>query len=263
MGCTPQQLGREPEARFESVRPGCPFEREDASGAIHRQLEEFGYMVMVRVLLSFLFAFALVGCADSERRLATAYDKTLVGAATGAVVGGVTGAVLAKKDRKGVPLGAAVGAAAGAAIGYLFDRQEEEFKQVLAREQEAGRVEVERVRDDLLKITLQNEILFDFDRADIKPAFAPTLDKLAQILIKYDRSFATVVGHTDSIGSEAYNEGLSLRRAQAVVDALVARGVPRARLVAEGRGEREPRAPNDSEAGRQLNRRVEIFVAPA
>ncbi|MCS6878258.1 MAG: OmpA family protein [Geminicoccaceae bacterium] len=214
---------------------------------------------LVSVLLVLLF---LSGCADGERRLGTAYDKTVIGAATGAVVGGVTGAVLAKKDRKGVPLGAAVGAAVGAGIGYLFDRQEEEFKSTLAREREAGRVEVERVREDLLKITLQNEILFDFDRADIKPAFAPTLDKLAGVLIKYDRSFATVVGHTDAVGSEAYNEGLSLRRARAVVDALIARGVPASRLSAEGRGEREPRATNATEAGRQLNRRVEIFVTP-
>ncbi|MCL6607877.1 MAG: OmpA family protein [Geminicoccaceae bacterium] len=118
------------------------------------------------------------------------------------------------------------------------------------------------MRDDLLKITLQNEILFDFARADIKPAFAPTLDKLAGVLRKYDRSFATVVGHTDSIGSEAYNQALSLRRAEAVVDALVARGVPAGRLSAAGRGESEPRADNATEAGRQLNRRVEIFVSP-
>lgn len=203
----------------------------------------------------------LAGCAGSEERLGT-YDKTVIGAATGAVVGGVAGAVLDKKDRRGVPIGAAVGAAVGAGIGYLFDRQEEEFEAALAREQAAGRAEVERVREDLLKITLQNEVLFDFDKAEIKPAFGPALDKLAAVLVKYDRSFATVIGHTDSIGSETYNQALSERRAQAVVDALVARGVPAGRLSAAGRGEREPRADNASEAGRQLNRRVEILVSP-
>jgi outer membrane protein OmpA-like peptidoglycan-associated protein len=216
---------------------------------------------MPRSLAALAALLLLAGCAGSEERLGT-YDKTVIGAATGAVVGGVAGAVLDKKDRRGVPIGAAVGAAIGGGIGYLFDRQEEDFKAVLAREQEAGRAEVERVRDDLLKITLQNEILFDFARADIKPAFAPTLDKLAGVLRKYDRSFATVVGHTDSIGSEAYNQALSLRRAEAVVDALVARGVPAGRLSAAGRGESEPRADNATEAGRQLNRRVEIFVSP-
>lgn len=218
----------------------------------------FAMRVPLVVLLS---AALLAGCAGSEERLGT-YDKTVIGAATGAVLGGVAGAVLDKKDRRGVPIGAAVGAAVGGGIGYLFDRQEEEFKTVLAREQEAGRVEVERVRDDLLKITMQNEVLFDFAKADIKPAFAPTLDKLAAVLVKYDRSVATVVGHTDSIGSEAYNQALSLRRAEAVVDALVARGVPAARLSAAGRGKSEPRADNATEAGRQLNRRVEIFVSP-
>jgi outer membrane protein OmpA-like peptidoglycan-associated protein len=216
---------------------------------------------MPRSLAALAALLLLAGCAGSEERLGT-YDKTVIGAATGAVVGGVAGAVLDKKDRRGVPIGAAVGAAIGGGIGYLFDRQEEDFKAVLAREQEAGRIEVERVRDDLLKITMQNEILFDFAKADIKPAFAPTLDKLAGVLRKYDRSFATVVGHTDSIGSEAYNQALSLRRAEAVVDALVARGVPASRLSAVGRGESEPRADNTTEAGRQLNRRVEIFVSP-
>lgn len=203
----------------------------------------------------------LAGCAGNGQP-AGEYDKTVIGAATGAVIGGVAGAVLDKKDRRGVPIGAAVGAAIGGGIGYLFDRQEQELRAAVAREQEAGRAEVERVRDDLMKITLQNEVLFDFDRAEIKPAFAPTLDRLADVLRKYDRTVVTVVGHTDSLGSEAYNQRLSERRAQAVVDALAARGVPPARMSAAGRGESEPRADNATEAGRQLNRRVEILVSP-
>lgn len=203
----------------------------------------------------------LAGCAGTEQTVGE-YDKTVIGAATGAVIGGVAGAVLDKKDRRGVPIGAAVGAAIGGGIGYLFDRQEQELRAAVAREQEAGRAEVERVREDLLKITLQNEVLFDFGKADIKPAFAPTLDKLAAVLVKYDRSFATVIGHTDAVGSEAFNQRLSERRAEAVVDALAARGVAPGRMSAAGRGEGEPRADNASEAGRQLNRRVEILVTP-
>lgn len=204
---------------------------------------------------------ALAGCAGSEEQLGT-YDKTVAGAAAGAVIGGVAGAVLDKKDSRGVPIGAAVGAAIGGGIGYLFDRQEEEMKAAVAAERAAGQAEVERVRDDLLKITLQSEVLFDFGKAEVKPAFAPTLDKLAGVLVKYDRSFATVIGHTDSIGSESYNQGLSERRAEAVVDALAARGVAPARMSAAGRGESDPRADNTTEAGRQLNRRVEILVTP-
>lgn len=214
-----------------------------------------------RFALPFAALLALAGCAGTERTVGE-YDKTVIGAATGAVIGGVAGAVLDKKDRRGVPIGAAVGAAIGGGIGYLFDRQEQEMRAAVAREQELGRAEVERVRDDLLKITLQNEVLFDFGKAEIKPAFAPTLDKLAAVLVKYDRSFATVIGHTDSIGSEAYNQALSERRAQAVVDALASRGVSPGRMSAAGRGESEPRADNATEAGRQLNRRVEILVSP-
>ncbi len=214
-----------------------------------------------RLSPAFAALLALAGCAGSEQSVGE-YDKTVIGAATGAVIGGVAGAVLDKKDKRGVPIGAAAGAAIGGGIGYLFDRQEQEMRAAVAREREAGRAEVERVRGDLLKITLQNEVLFDFDKAEIKPGFAPTLDKLAAVLVKYDRSFATVIGHTDSIGSEAYNQALSERRAEAVVDALVARGVPAGRLSAAGRGEREPRADNTTEAGRQLNRRVEILVSP-
>ena len=123
--------------------------------------------------------------------------------------------------------------------------------------------EVERVREDLLRITLSNEVSFDFDSAEIKPAFRPTLQRLAEVLIKYDRSRALIVGHTDSVGPEDYNLDLSLRRAEAVRDALVAYGVPPERLSVEGRGEAEPRASNATEAGRQLNRRVEILVSPA
>ncbi len=216
----------------------------------------------MRAPLAVVLAVALLaGCAGTEQTVGE-YDKTVIGAATGAVIGGVAGAVLDKKDRRGVPIGAAVGAAVGGGIGYLFDRQEQELRAAVAREQEAGRAEVERVRDDLLRITLQNEVLFDFGKAEVKPAFAPTLDKLAAVLVKYDRSFATVVGHTDAVGSEAFNQRLSERRAEAVVDALVARGVAPGRMSAAGRGEGEPRADNASEAGRQLNRRVEILVTP-
>ena len=105
-------------------------------------------------------------------------------------------------------------------------------------------------------------MLFDYDSAAIKPAFQPTLRTLADVLGKYDRNQVQVVGHTDSTGSDAYNQALSERRAEAVTQELGYLGVPRAIMTATGRGEREPRAENATEAGRQLNRRVEIFVRP-
>jgi outer membrane protein OmpA-like peptidoglycan-associated protein len=218
---------------------------------------------MLRPLTCALGAVLLLaGCEtapDGTQRVSGAGT----GAAAGAVLGGVLGAVIDDDRRgRGALIGAAAGGALGGGVGYLFDRQQRDFEEALAGEQAARVAEVERVREDLLKISLQNEILFDFARADLKPAFRPTLEKLADVLVKYDRSVATIVGHTDSIGSEAYNEQLSVQRAEAVVGELMALGVPGYRLAAEGRGEREPRADNATEAGRQLNRRVEIFVRP-
>ena len=184
------------------------------------------------------------------------------GAAAGAVIGGVIGAVLDKNDVRGVAVGGAVGAAAGAAVGSIFDRQQKELEETLERERAADEIEIERVRDDLLRINLANEISFETDSSTVSTAFEPTLQKLADVLRKYEQTRALVVGHADSTGSDAYNLDLSERRAWAVSDALERYGVPRTRLAAEGRGESEPRADNATIRGRQLNRRVEILVSP-
>ncbi len=191
-------------------------------------------------------------------------NRTAVGGAIGAVAGGIIGNRLDKKGSRtgGTIAGAVAGAAAGGGIGYLFDKQEREFEQELANEQAANQIEIERVRDDLLKLTLDSEVSFDFDSAAIKPAFAPSLTKLANVLAKYDRNQVTIVGHTDSSGSDAYNQDLSVRRAESVVSELASRGVPSGMMRAEGRGESQPRADNDTESGRQLNRRVEILIQP-
>ncbi len=191
-------------------------------------------------------------------------NKAAVGGAIGAVAGGIIGNRLDKKGSRtgGTIAGAAAGAAVGGGLGYLFDRQEKEFEEELADERAANQIEIERVRDDLLKLTLDSEVSFDYDSAAIKPAFQPSLTKLANVLAKYDRNQVTVVGHTDSTGSDAYNQGLSVRRAEAVVSELVGRGVPPSMLGAEGVGESQPRADNNTEAGRQLNRRVEILIQP-
>jgi len=191
-------------------------------------------------------------------------NKTAVGGAIGAVAGGILGNRLDRKGSRtgGTIAGAVAGAAAGGGIGFLFDKQEKEFEQELAAEQEANQIEIERVRDDLLKLTLDSEVSFDFDSAAIKPAFQPSLTKLANVLAKYDRNQVTVVGHTDSSGAESYNQNLSVQRAESVVDELIGRGVPGGIIRAQGRGENEPRADNNTEAGRQLNRRVEILIQP-
>lgn len=128
--------------------------------------------------------------------------------------------------------------------------------------QARNELKIQQLENETLKIDIASEVSFDFDSADLKPAFTPTLNKVADILQRYPKTVIHVVGHTDSVGSESYNQRLSEQRAQSVVDFLAARGVEPSRLYASGRGELEPRASNDTEAGRQLNRRVELFVKP-
>jgi outer membrane protein OmpA-like peptidoglycan-associated protein len=188
-------------------------------------------------------------------------------AALGAIIGAVAGAVVGgqldddgNRD-KGIILGALVGAASGAGIGHTMDLQEQAFRDELAAEQRRSDVAIERVRDDLLKLTFDNEITFDFNQISIKPSFLNSLTKVSQVMAKYQSS-AQVVGHTDSRGTEAYNQLLSERRAAAVANYLIDSGISASLIDSEGRGEYEPRESNVTEAGRALNRRVELFIRP-
>jgi len=185
-------------------------------------------------------------------------------AKTGAAIGAVTGAIVGHQVSRGSGkwVGAAVGALAGGGVGHYMDNQQVAFERELSSERNAHQMEIERMQDETLKLTVDSEISFDFNRAEIKSSFRPSLDKLASVIEKYNMTVVHVVGHTDSIGSDSYNQSLSERRAQSVADYLASRGISPSRLRTEGRSEREPRATNDTEAGRQLNRRVEIFVKP-
>ncbi len=187
--------------------------------------------------------------------------QTKIGAAVGAAAGAVVGYVV-EKDAGGAVVGAAVGAAAGGGIGYYMDNQQKEMEAALAEEQARHDIEVKRLQDETLKIDISSEISFDFGSAELKPAFMPTLEKVSEILVRYPKTVIHVVGHTDSVGSESYNMNLSRHRAQSVINYFVLQGISQSRLVTVGRGETEPRASNDTEAGRQLNRRVEIYVKP-
>ena len=207
------------------------------------------------VIILTAVALLLSACAENDPN-----RRAKTGAAVGAVAGAVLGNQLDSKSGKWV--GAAVGALAGAAVGNYMDNQQREFEQDLASERSAHQMEVERLKDDTLKLTVDSEVSFDFNKATIKPAFRKSLRKLARVLVKYNRTVVHVVGHTDNVGSDAYNQELSEHRARAVGNFLARHDVPRDRIFTEGRGEREPRATNATEAGRQLNRRVEIFVKP-
>jgi outer membrane protein OmpA-like peptidoglycan-associated protein len=185
------------------------------------------------------------------------------GAKTGAAVGGAAGAVLGHQvgegSGKGTAAGAVVGAIAGAIVGNYMDRQRQDLEQSVGADQG---VTVQPLPDDTLRLDLESEITFDFDSARIKGEFLPTLDRISDVLTRYPNTVVHVVGHTDSMGSEDYNQGLSERRAAAVARELMANGVRADRLRTQGMGERQPRASNDTAQGRAANRRVELFVKP-
>lgn len=211
---------------------------------------------MKQTILIASIAIALAGCAANDPN-----KRTKTGAAVGAAAGTAVG--YAVDDGAGGALaGAAIGALAGAGVGRYMDNQQREMEAALAEEQRRNEMEVQRLQDQSLKIDISNEVSFDFDSAAIKPAFEPSLNKVADVLNRYPKTTVHVIGHTDSKGSESYNQQLSERRAQSVVDYFTRQGVRNSRLVALGRGETQPRATNDTEAGRQLNRRVEIIVKP-
>jgi outer membrane protein OmpA-like peptidoglycan-associated protein len=210
-----------------------------------------------------LLVALLGGCATQGTNPDGSPDRnnTAIGAVVGAVAGAVIGGQLdddGNRDR-GVITGAVVGAAAGAGIGHHMDKQEQAFRDALAAEQRRSEIEIQRVTDDLLKLTFDSEVTFDYDKAVVKSSFRPSLDKIAEVMAKYQSS-ARIVGHTDSTGTAEYNQRLSEQRANAVKQYLVNTGVPNYSLSAEGRGEYEPRESNVTEEGRALNRRVEFFV---
>ena len=189
-----------------------------------------------------------------ERRI----SKAAIGGVGGAVGGYLLGDLLGgKRDRTEKIVGAGIGAVAGAGIGAYMDAQEKKL-----REKTAGTgVDVVRDGDNLL-VRMPSGITFATDSAAVQPQFQPTLNEVATVLAEYPKTYLDIYGHTDSTGSEAYNQGLSERRAQSVTTYLAGRGLQTARMAAKGFGEMQPIASNETEAGRQTNRRVEIKIAP-
>jgi outer membrane protein OmpA-like peptidoglycan-associated protein len=202
---------------------------------------------------------ATAGCVTNPDTGNQRVSRTAVGAIAGALGGYLLGDVVGgRHDRAERIIGAGIGAVAGGAIGNYMDRQEAEL-----RRQTAGTgVDVIRQGDDLL-LRMPSGITFDYDRSDIKPQFRQTLNEVAGTLRNYNQTYVDVLGHTDTTGSAEYNQGLSLRRAQSVADYLAAQGVAPARMATRGYGESAPLyLPDDTEAKRAANRRVEIKVVP-
>lgn len=175
------------------------------------------------------------------------------GAAAGAILGGVIGNNTGGSTAKGAIIGAVVGGTAGALIGRRMDRQAEELESDLAN------ASVERVGEGI-QVTFDSGLLFDFDSSELRNEARANLADLAASLESYPETEVLVVGHTDSQGSDTYNQALSERRAESAKLYLVRQGIAPSRIEALGRGETEPVAGNDSEAGRQENRRVEVAI---
>jgi outer membrane protein OmpA-like peptidoglycan-associated protein len=191
-----------------------------------------------------------------ERRVSKAAIGAVLGGGAGYLLGDLIGG---RRDRTERIVGAGIGAIAGGAAGAYMDRQEQEL-----RRQTAGSgVVIEREGDELL-LTMPAGITFAFDRSDVQPQFQPVLNEVAQTLQAYPQTLIDVYGHTDSTGTEAYNQALSERRARSVADYLAARGVQPVRIATQGYGETRLLVdPERTEADRQANRRVEIRIVPA
>ena len=194
-------------------------------------------------------AMLMAGCADMQ------LSETQKGTAIGAGVGALAGAAIGR-DTKGAVIGAGVGALGG----YVWSKHMQDKKLAMERATMGSGVQVSQTADNQLKLNIPSDISFDTGRADIKPNLRPILDQFASGLSGQPNTEVRIIGHTDSQGTDAVNDPLSMQRAQAAKQYLAARGVDPNRIAVAGRGEREPIADNSTEAGRARNRRVEIFL---
>jgi outer membrane protein OmpA-like peptidoglycan-associated protein len=201
-----------------------------------------------------LTAFLVIGsvgasaCASLNKK----EEGAIIGAAAGGAIGGVIGNQTGS-TAKGAIIGAVVGGAAGAIIGHQMDQQAKELSQTIKG------ATVERVGEGI-QVTFASGLLFAFDSDVIQAAAGTNLSELASSLQKYPESQLLIVGHTDNVGDDSYNQRLSERRANSAAAYLAAQGVATTRLTASGKGESEPVTTNDTDAGRQQNRRVEVAI---
>jgi outer membrane protein OmpA-like peptidoglycan-associated protein len=213
-----------------------------------------------KVLILVLVAAFTFACETTNPNTSSSPNdnrKTKRGAAIGAVAGAIAGAVIGNQsgnNRTGAAAGAVLGGAIGAAIGHKMDRQDEELRQIEGVEVEHDPGEPE------INVRLTSDILFDHNSAALRTTSRETLNDLASNFSRYPDNTIIVEGHTDSTGSDAYNQRLSEQRASNVADYLIDRGVRAGNITVYGYGELRPKTSNDTAEGRQLNRRVEINI---
>ena len=214
--------------------------------------------ITLKSLIVFSCIAVLTSCATESKT----QKGALIGAGGGAVAGAVLGQVIGRDTKAtltGAAIGAAVGGLGGAGVGKMMDKQEQDMRQALAASEAASI----RREGNLIAISLKGDVTFDTNSSVVRPGLYSEIDRISQILIQYPETLIRVEGHTDSVGSEAYNMDLSARRATAVKNLIVQRGVDPSRIETMAFGESSPIASNDTEAGRMQNRRVEIKVAPS
>ncbi|GAA0487630.1 OmpA family protein [Parasphingorhabdus litoris] len=198
------------------------------------------------------------GCTTNPETGNRVISKAAIGGIGGALGGYLLGDIIGgRNDRTAKIVGAGLGGLAGAGVGYYMDEQEKKL-----REQTAGTgIDVTRDGDNLI-LNMPSNVTFPVNSAAIQPEFQETLGSVANTLSQYEKSYIDIYGHTDSTGSDAYNQSLSERRASSVANYLSNSGVQRARLETRGYGESQPIASNSTEEGRSANRRVELKIVP-
>lgn len=224
---------------------------------------------MKKIIFSLMLLSAFtIGCKNAQKAQAnkttettktdkTGMNKTQKGAVIGASSGAVIGAIIGNKNNNtalGAILGAAVGGSVGVVIGNKMDKQAQKMEAELGKT-----ATVERVGEGI-KLTFNSQLLFDFGKTDLMESNKKDLQKLAVTLNEYKDTDLLIVGHTDDVGSESFNQTLSEKRAAAVSNYLASVGVSKSRLRIEGKGENQPAVSNDTEYNRSQNRRVEIAI---
>ena len=181
----------------------------------------------------------------------------IAGALGGAALGYLTNTNKSEEGRQNALIGAGIGALAGAGVGQYMDRQQAQLRQQL----QGSGVDVQRQGDNIV-LAMPGDVLFAFNSDAVSPPFFGPLNAITQTINQYPATYVDVIGHADAVGGDAYNQDLSERRASSVASYLINQGVLRERLFVGGRGESQPRASNDTDAGRAQNRRVEIILRP-
>jgi outer membrane protein OmpA-like peptidoglycan-associated protein len=214
----------------------------------------------IRIIAAFILIVFLSGCATDPYTREKKMSKTATGATIGALVGAAAGALTggdSRQRRQRALIGAGVGALAGGGVGYYMDRQEQKLRMQL----ENTGVSVTRDGDNII-LNMPGNVTFNTDSAEIKGAFYDVLSSVVLIVKEFDKTIIEIAGHTDSTGSDQYNQNLSEQRSASVGQYFMAQGIERMRIITKGYGESRPIADNTTAQGKQLNRRVELTLVP-